>query len=60
MERRLEKSPINKWEISIMAMETEEGKKDKVTRRFPELNIAETKILENKEKAIELFNQWLQ
>jgi len=37
-----------------------EGKKCyKVTRRLPEMSVAETIILETKEEAISLFENWL-
>ncbi|MBW2969729.1 hypothetical protein KY319_01260 [Candidatus Woesearchaeota archaeon] len=49
-----------KWEITIMQIEDEEGKKYKVTRRMPELQIAETKIFKNKQEARKQFKEWLQ
>ena len=49
-----------KWKISIMEIEDKEGKKYKVTRRLPQMAVAETKIFKNKEGAIKQFNEWLQ
>ena len=48
-----------KWEISIMEIKDEEGTKFKVTRRLPEMAVAETKIFRNKKMAKKLFYQWL-
>jgi len=35
------------------------GIKFKVTRRLPEMSVAETKVFTNKKKAKMLFNEWL-
>lgn len=43
-----------------MEFEDSEGKKYKVTRRLPELFIAETKVFKSKGKAKAKFNEWLQ
>ena len=48
-----------KWEITIMEIENSEGKKYKVTRRLPELSIAETKIFDSKESAKRQMEEWL-
>jgi hypothetical protein len=48
-----------KWEVSIMEFQNDLGKKYKVTRRFPEMSIAETKIFSSKEKAKLQFEEWL-
>ncbi len=50
---------VARWEITIKQLR-DHGKKYKVTRRLPELNIAETKIFGSKEKAKEQFEQWLE
>lgn len=47
-----------KWEISIIEFRNHIGKKFKVTRRIPELSIAETKIFKSKKKAIKKFEEW--
>ena len=49
-----------KWEVSIIEYQNDVGKKYKVTRRIPELLIAETRIVSNKEKARKLFDEWLE
>ncbi len=49
-----------KWEVSISEYSDLEGVKYKVTRRIPELSVAETKIFSNKNKAKKLFNEWLE
>jgi len=51
--------PTQKWEISIIEIESKEGKKYKVTRRIPGLLVAETKIFNSKEEARKQFNEWL-
>jgi hypothetical protein len=48
-----------KWEVSIMELRNIKGRKYKVTRRFPELLIAETKIFRSKKRAIKQFDEWL-
>lgn len=57
--KKIEKHQTKKWEISIMEIVDEEGKKYKVTRRLPVMSVAETKIFDSKEKAIKQFNDWL-
>lgn len=49
----------NKWEVSILEIEDEQGKKYKVTRRYMETAICETKIYRNKSKAKKQFLEWL-
>ena len=48
-----------KWEVSIIVLQDDIGKKFKVTRRLPELSVSETKIFRDKEKAKQLFDEWL-
>ncbi len=48
-----------KWEISFVEIENTVGKLFKVTRRLPELAVAETKIFRSKEEAVWQFNEWL-
>ena len=48
-----------KWEMSIIELENNKGKKYKVTRKLPELLVAETKIFRSKRKARKQFNEWL-
>lgn len=57
--KRTEKHLNKKWEISIIELQNSKGKKYKVTRRLPELFVAETRIFSSKKKAKELFDEWL-
>jgi len=50
--KKTEKHPIKKWEISIIEFENHVGKKYKLTRRLPDLEVAETKVFKSKEEAI--------
>jgi hypothetical protein len=54
----IRKHITKKWEISIIELKNN-GKKYKVTRRLPELAVAETKIFDSKENALKLFHEWL-
>lgn len=56
---KIEKHPTQKWEISIIEIENHIGKKYKVTRRLPEMSVAETKVFRSKEEAKEQFDEWL-
>ena len=55
----MKKYLIKKWEVSITEFQNHIGKKFKVTRRLPELSVAETKVFRNKKKAKDLFDEWL-
>lgn len=48
-----------KWEISFAELENTVGKLFEVTRRLPELAVAETKMFRSKEEAVRQFNEWL-
>ena len=49
-----------KWEVSISEFKDKNNdKKYKVTRRLPEMHVAETKFFNNKDEAKKLFEQWL-
>ena len=48
------KHPIKKWEVSIVELHNNKTYY-KVTRRIPELNVAETKVFNSKEKAKQQF-----
>jgi len=48
---KIKKHPTKKWEVSIIEFENHKGKKFKVTRRLPEMLVAETKIFKVKKKA---------
>ena len=56
---KIKKHPFKKWEISIIELKDNKGKKYKVTRRIPELSIAETKVFMSKKTAKKKFNEWL-
>jgi len=48
-----------KWEVSLIEFQNGEDKKYKVTRRIPELSIAETKLFRDKKLAKKQFDSWL-
>ena len=48
---KIKKHFNKKWEVSIIELEDDEGIKYKVTRRIPEMSVAETKIFRSKEEA---------
>jgi len=54
------KHPTKKWEISLMELENDVGKKFKLTRRLPDLSVAETKVFRSKEEAKKQFDDWLE
>jgi hypothetical protein len=49
-----------KWEVTIIAIDEKGNKIYKVTRRFPEMLVAETKVFRTKKAAIAKFNEWLE
>ena len=49
----------NKWEMSIIELENNIGKKYKVTKRLAEHSISETKVFRSKEDAIKQLEEWL-
>ena len=53
------KHPFKKWEVSMSEFETSKGPEWKVTRRLPELTVAETKVFKSKEEAIKQYEDWL-
>lgn len=59
MKTKIKKHFIKKWEVSIIKLKGEEGERFKVTRRIPELSVAETKIFVSKKKAKKQFEDWL-
>lgn len=48
-----------KWEVTIIEVENDVGKKYKVTRRIPDMSIAETNLFRTKEEAKKQFDKWL-
>ncbi len=59
MKFNIEKHKITNWEVSIMEINTDEGTIFKVTRRLPEMLVAETRVFKSKEEAKKLFDEWL-
>ena len=56
---KTKKHYVKKWEVSIIELENEKGKKFKVTRQLPELSISETKVFKSKVRAKQQFDEWL-
>lgn len=48
-----------KWEITLMAIHANSATFYKVTRRMPELYVAETRMFSSKDEALEQFDAWL-
>ena len=59
MLRESKENITKKWEISIMELEYENGKKYKVTRHNPKMSVLETKFFLSKEDAKKQFEEWL-
>lgn len=55
-----QKHPTKKWEVSLMKYQNHTGMKYKVTRRIPELSVAETKVFASRKKAKQQFEEWLE
>ena len=51
--------PFQKWEVSIMEIKENNIIKYKVTKRLPEMSVAETKIFSSKEDALHQVKEWL-
>ncbi|MEK6886991.1 MAG: hypothetical protein AABW88_04105 [Nanoarchaeota archaeon] len=47
------------WEVSIIELQSSDGKKYKVTRSLPELHVSETKLFNSKKEAKDKFDEWL-
>ncbi len=47
------------WEISILEFREEQETKYKVTKRFPEMATAETKIYDSKKEVLKQIVEWL-
>ena len=56
----IRRSAIKRWEVSIIRFWDENGHKYKVTRRLPEISVAETKVFKSKKRAKKQFDDWLQ
>ncbi len=48
-----------RWEITIIELRNHGKKRYKVTRRNPELSVAETKVFMSKETAQRQVHEWL-
>jgi len=57
---KTKKHYVKKWEISFIELQSPLGKKFKVTRRLPNLLVAETKVFRSKKKAKKQFDDWLE
>ena len=53
---KIKEHKTKKWIISIIELQ---NKKYKVTRRIPEMSVAETKIFDSFDDAEIQFNNWL-
>ena len=53
---KIKKHIYKKWEVSIVDLKNNGDKKFKVTRRIPELSVAETKFFRTKEEAKKQFD----
>mgnify|MGYP001559070070 CR=1 FL=1 len=53
------KHKTKKWEVSLPQLKDGSSKKFKVTRRLPELAVAETKVFASKRRAKKQFHDWL-
>jgi len=51
--------PFQKGEVSILEINEGDVIKYKVTRRLPEMAVAETKIFPSKEEALRQVDEWL-
>ena len=63
--KETQRHSTKKWEISIIEYEDFEGKIYKITRRLPDMSVAETKIFRSKEEGkwkpqVSIFNMVLQ
>ena len=50
----------NNWEITLIEFNDGPKKKFKVTRRYPEMSIAETKLFTSKWRAKKQLEEWLE
>jgi len=55
----IKKDEFTGWEVSIIKLKDDNIDKYKVTRRLPELTVAETKIFFSKKEASAQFEEWL-
>ncbi len=55
----VKKHSMKGWEVSLIEFRSSKGKKFKVTRRLPEMSVAETKVFATRKRAKKLFDEWL-
>ena len=48
-----------KWEVSIIELKRNGKTKYKVTGRLPEMSVAETKVFDSKQDALNQVHEWL-
>ncbi len=56
---KTQKHPTKKWEVSLIELTNGKEKKYKVTRKLPEMNVAETKIFLSEKEAEKQYQEWL-
>ena len=54
----MKKHSTQRWEVSLIAFKENGNKKYKVTRRLPDMSVAETKFFETEEEAKKQFDEW--
>ena len=57
--QQTKQNPTKKWEVSIIALYDNGNTVYKVTRRLPDMTVAETKTFKTKKEAQEQFDEWL-
>ncbi len=55
----IKKHPTQQWEVSIIEIKENDAIRYKVTRRLPEMAVAETKIFSSKKDALLQVEEWL-
>jgi len=50
---------VGQWEASIIELTDDRRKRFKVTRRLPDIAVAETRFFNSKRKALEQLKEWL-
>jgi hypothetical protein len=60
MANETKKHLVKRWEVSIMGLQNTVGRKFKVTKRLPEMAVAETRIFRSKKMAKQQFDEWLE
>ena len=48
------------WEITIIELENDIGKKYKVTRRLPDYSVSDTLMFRSKEEATKQLRKWME